>query len=88
MPLLTRDPPPFNDAPGLPSSRHLVPGAAGFFLRLPKEKQESITTAQRRDPYNNAGYVALAGEMHARNIEGATIELTIAAIEADEGQTE
>lgn len=90
MPLLTRNPPPFNDAPGLPTSRHTLPGSAGVFFRLPVGRQNELKEAQRRDPYGENGLVQLErivaeakGARLLSAVEGAAIELTIAAIEAE-----
>jgi hypothetical protein len=60
MPLLSSTPQSFNDPWWLPTSGHLLPGAAGRFFRLPPEERSRIDALQREAPRLGSGIARLA----------------------------
>lgn len=94
MPFLTRSPIDFKDPPNMPASgRHLMPGAVGIFFRLPETARLGLHHAQHRDPYGRSGLngmqmlsrlvAAHRTDRQLSRVEGANIEMMIAAIEHD-----
>jgi hypothetical protein len=60
MPLLSSAAPSFNDPWWLPTSGHLLPGAAGRFMRLPRAERDKIDALQREAPRLGSGLARLA----------------------------